>query len=415
MLNKKVLLTIAGGIVVVSGTWWFLSSRNAVQSDVIIKPKKGTFEVSVTVTGELQAKNSIDIDGPQGARSEGIWQMKIARLIPEGTVVKQSDWVADIDKSEVASKLKDAELGIQKAEAQYTQTSLDSALTLSGARDEITNLKSTLEERKLDYEQSKFEPPASIRRSEISYQSAERQLKQANENYQTKYKQSVAKMSQAQAELAKERKKFDGLMTLMQQFTVVAPANGMVIYGREWNGRKKTVGSQISSWDPTVATLPDLTNMESLTYVNEVDIQKIKKDQWVGISMDADPNKKLSGKIVEVANIGEQRPNSDSKVFEVKIQIFEKDTTLRPAMTTSNKIVVAKVQNVMSVPLDCIHTENGKTYIYKKDGSSVVKQQVKVGMINENEAVIEKGISESDELYLSLPTDSGKATVSYLK
>lgn len=415
MLNKKFLLIGIGFVLVIATTWWYLRSRETVQSDVIIHAKKGKFEVSVTVTGELQATNSIDIKGPEGAEAEGIWQMKIAKLIPEGTVVKQGEWVADLDKSDIAGKLKDAELAIQKAEALYTQTSLDSALTLSNARDEITNLKSTQEERKLDLEQSKFEPPASVRRAEISYQSSERQLKQATENYQTKLKQAAAKMQQANADLSKERRRYDQLAALMAQFTVKAPSNGMVIYGRSWDGRKKVVGSQVSSWNPTVATLPDLTKMESLTYVNEVDIQKIKKEQWVAISLDAQPNKKLSGKVISVANIGEQRPNSDSKVFEVRIEVFEKDTTLRPAMTTSNRIVAATVDNVLSVPLECIHTENGKTYIYCKDGSKVVKQEVKVGLLSENDAIIEKGISESSEIFLSLPTDYANASVNFLK
>ena len=57
------------------------------------------------------------------------------------------------------------------------------------------------------------------------------------------------------------------------------PAGGMVIYVREWNGKKKAVGSQWSPWDPTVATLPDLTQMEPVTYVNEVDVRKLSVGQ----------------------------------------------------------------------------------------------------------------------------------------
>lgn len=407
-------MLIAAIIAIGGGIWWYRSSATDIGNEVAIQPKRGTFQVVVTVTGELQAKNSIDIDGPEGARAEGIWQMKIARLIPEGTVVKSGDWVADIDKSEVASKLRDAELGIQKAEAQYTQTSLDSALTLSSARDEITNLKYNLEEKQLQLEQSQYEPPATKRQTEIAYQSTERQYKQAQVNYQTKLRQSEAKMSQAQAELLKERKKWESLMTLMQKFTVNAPANGMVIYAREWNGRKKNVGSQISSWDPTVATLPDMSQMESVTYVNEVDIQKVKPEQQVMIGLDADPNKKLSGTVVSVANIGEQRPNSNSKVFEVKVRIHENDTTLRPAMSTSNRIVVATVANVLSVPLECIHTDDGKTFVYKRNGSALIKQQVKVGQVNEEEAIIEQGVSDSDRVLMSLPADLSRVQSLYL-
>ena len=83
---------------------------------------------------------------------------------------------------------------------------------------------------------------------------------------------------------------------VMQGFTITAPAPGMVIYVKEWNGRKKTVGSQVSSWEPAVATLPDLTQMESLTYVNEIDVRKIAVGQPVVLTLDSDPGKKLTGR-----------------------------------------------------------------------------------------------------------------------
>ncbi|MBK8058422.1 MAG: hypothetical protein IPK33_11290 [Gemmatimonadetes bacterium] len=36
-----------------------------------------------------------------------------------------------------------------------------------------------------------------------------------------------------------------------------------------------------------------------------------------------------------MANVGEQRPNADAKVFEVGVLLEQADTTLRPGMTTS--------------------------------------------------------------------------------
>src|SRR5690606_36765145 len=117
-------------------------------------------------------------------------------------------------------------------------------------------------------------------------------------------------------------------------FTIKAPGEGMVIYVKEWNGKKKTAGSQINPWDPTVATLPDLSKMEAITYVNEIDVRKVAVGHPVSITLDADPTKRLTGKVTAVANVGEQRPNTDAKVFEVRVAVEQADTTLRPGMTT---------------------------------------------------------------------------------
>jgi hypothetical protein len=192
----------------------------------------------------------------------------------------------------------------------------------------------------------------------------------------------------------------------MKEFTVYAPKPGMVVYSREWNGKKRNVGSTVSPWDPTVAELPDLSVMQSLTYINEVDIQKLREGQVVNIGLDANPDKKLTGKVTSVANIGEQRPNSDSKVFEVMIQVNESDTTLRPAMTTSNSILVQKLFDVIYVPLETIHSNDELSYVFKKDGLSAVRQQIKIGDMNETSAVVINGVKLEDKLYLSIPVDT---------
>ncbi len=402
------------GVIFVSFVWYFSASGTTAKSDVLVSPTKGQFLVTVTTTGELQAKSSIDIKGSDNARAAGIWQMKITNIISEGTVIKKGDFVAELDKSEIAQKLKDSQLSVQKLESQFLQTKLDSALALSQARDELVNLFYAQEEKKIVMDQSAYEAPAMKRQAEIDYERAQRSYEQAKKNYVTKTQQSIAKAQAAEVDLMKEKQRLDIAMKTMMEFTIKAPADGMVIYAREWNGKKKIVGSTINSWDPTVATLPDLREMESITYVNEIDIQKIALGQKVKLKLDADPNKPLTGSVTSVANIGEQRPNSDSKVFEVRVKVSESDTTLRPSMTTSNEILVAKLDDVLSIPLECVHTEGTTTFVFKKDGGSVVKQEVKLGQMNENSAVLLAGITQKDQLYLSSPAEAERAKTSLL-
>jgi multidrug efflux pump subunit AcrA (membrane-fusion protein) len=344
--------------------------------------------------------------GPAGARQVGIWNLKIQRLIPEGTVVDSGAFVAELDRSELTGKIQDAQLSLQKVQSQVEQAKLDCTLTLSEARDNLINLKYAVEERKLAVDQAQFESPAVQRQAEIDFEKAERSLVQATRNYETKVLQAKAKISEVEADLSKEMRKMGDLQKIMGEFVVKAPKKGMVVYMREWNGKKRNVGSTVSPWDPTVAELPDLSVMESITYINEVDIQKVRENQTVKVGLDANPDKVLTGIVTSVANIGEQRPNSDSKVFEVKIQINESDTTLRPAMTTSNSILVTELQNALFIPLECIHSNDSLSYVFKKEGLSTIRQEIILGELNETHAVILKGVEQSDKLYLSTPEDT---------
>jgi hypothetical protein len=177
----------------------------------------------------------------------------------------------------------------------------------------------------------------------------------------------------------------------------------MVIYRRNWDGSKMGIGATVNAWDNVVAELPDLSEMISKTYVNEIDISKVKVGQPVKIGVDAFPEKKFTGTVTEVANIGEQLQGTNAKVFEVKILVHEFDSILRPAMTTNNTILTATIDSVIYIPLEAIFNNDSITFVYKKDGSRIVKQQVIVGLSNDNEIIVKEGLSEKDQVLLSSP------------
>ncbi|WP_020404578.1 efflux RND transporter periplasmic adaptor subunit [Gracilimonas tropica] len=404
-MNKKYIIpAVVVGLSLVA--WFVFGGEQSESIELTTTPKKGEFVVDVTTTGELRAKNSVEIKGPQRAREIRLYNLKIQRLIPEGTIVKEGDFVAELDRSEITSRLQDAMLELQQAQSQVTQVSLDSTLTLSQARDNLINLEYALEERQIALDQSVYESPAVQRQAEIDLDKARRQLAQERKNYVTKVKQAEAKMSEVQADLQEEQNEVDKIRSLQREFTVTAPAQGMVIYRRNYDGSKVTEGSDISAWNPIVAELPDFSVMESVTYVNEVDVQKISEGQNVEIGLDAIPEKKLSGEVTSVANIGEQRPNSDSKVYEVIIEIAESDSVLRPAMTTSNRVIVNRVQDAMYIPLETIHVQDSTSFVFKQSGLFPVMQEVELGLMNENEVIVNRGLSMDDVIYLSLPSDT---------
>ena len=416
-INKK-LLWLAGGIVVLLFSYFILlSGKSGNESDIVTDVKQGLFKVEIEITGELEAKNSVKILGPTQLRDFRIWQVVIQSMVDEGTVVKKGDWVANLDRSEFQTRFNEKQIELEKENAEFVQTQLDTTLQLREARDKLINLKYAVEEKKIVLEQSKFEPPATIKQAEINTEKAIREYEQAKENYKIKQRQNGEKMKEQSAELRKVQNEFTAMTQVMQGFTILAPEPGMVIYSKSpWDGKPIKAGSQINMWEPTVATLPDLTKMMSKTYVNEVDVRKVVVGQLAEIGLDAYPEKKLTGKVMRVANVGEQRPNSDSKVFEVAIEIDGTDSTLRPSMTTSNKIIAKIIDNALFVPLECLHNQSDTiTYVFKKEGIKISKQEVVVGETNGNSVVVLNGLTAHDRIYLSIPLGMEGEKISLLK
>ncbi|HEU5145658.1 MAG TPA: HlyD family efflux transporter periplasmic adaptor subunit [Chryseosolibacter sp.] len=403
---KRNLLIGAGVVVVLLVTFFVVKGNKSTETaDIITTVKSGPFKVEIETTGELEAKNSVKIMGPAGLRDFRIFQTTIQSIVDEGTVVAKGDWVATLDQSEFQTKLNEKKIELDRENAEYIQTQLDTTLELRGARDELINLKYAVEEKQIIYEQSKFEPPATIKQAEINVERAKREYSQALENYKIRKRKNAAKMREQAAELRKVQNEHDAMMEAIKGFRILAPEAGMVIYHKNpWDGKPLKAGSQINLWDPTVATLPDMTVMMSKTYVNEVDVRKVKPNQRVEVGLDAYPDKKLVGSVIRVANVGEQRPNSDAKVFEVSVEIEGTDPTIRPSMTTSNKIITSLVENALFVPLECLHSSHDTiTFVYQREGLNIVKQEVMLGQTNANNAIILAGLEEGDRVYLSVP------------
>ena len=130
MKAKRTLLIAASIFIIIIIAWFIFEPAQDGNAEILINPQIGKFVVTVTATGELQAKNSVKIYGPSRARMVRIYQMKLLKLVPEGTVVKKGEFVAEIDRSDLSNQIKDRQLEMQKAESRYTQTKLDTLLSL---------------------------------------------------------------------------------------------------------------------------------------------------------------------------------------------------------------------------------------------------------------------------------------------
>jgi len=406
--NRWFILAAVLVLLAIPTAWLMARSPGSTTSGVAAHVKRGDFKVVVTTAGELRALRDIKITGPTNAQQAQIYQFKIQTLIPEGTVVKIGDTVAVLDRAPAATKMSDVSLALQKASAQYEQAQLDSTLNLSTAREAMKTMELALEEKRIAKDQAKYEAPSVQRQAEIDLEKAQRALEQAKSDYITKTEQAKAKMREVDADVQRQKNLLAQVMDVLSNFTITAPAPGMVIYFKEWNGKKRTAGAQIGSWDPVVATLPDLSGMQSITYVNEIDVKKVAKGQPVTVTLDADPTKRLHGTVTQVANVGDQRPNSDAKVFEVVTTLDKPDTTLRPGMTTGNAIETSAIKNVLYLPIEAVSSDAGVAYVFKRSGGSVVKQEVETGAMNDDEVVVARGLTEGEEVLLAPPPNDDR-------
>jgi multidrug efflux pump subunit AcrA (membrane-fusion protein) len=388
--------------------------------------KEGVFEITVSNSGDLLAEKSFDIMGPeispgnddhgpgQGGRggSQGghggmrAMHFKIQDIVPEGTIVKKGDYVAQIDRTDYDNTLKDELQNLTTLEANLEMKILDTAVILTDLRDEIRNQKFVVEQAEITLAESKYEPPATIRQAEINLNKAQRELEQQKMGYALRQAQTLKDIRHQQLHYNEGKELVAALQEFITKFTITAPSDGIVIYKKEWNGTKRKTGSTVNPFDRVIASIPDLSSMISKTYVSEIEVNRVKTGQKVSITIDALPGKTFTGTVTSVANIGEVLPNSDAKMFEVLAKMDGSDNSLRPAMTTWNRIIIKTIDDAIYIPAECVNTGSDSIpYVIKKNKT---RQIVVLGDLNEKNVVVRQGLEPGTSIYVVPPEESSK-------
>ena len=418
---KKTL--ISTGIVIVAITIAMIIFNKVFSSDnkeqVFTEVQQGLFEITVSNAGRLVAEHSLDISGPdineatqmnggggrgrRGGMMMRAMELTIQDIVPEGTMVQKGDYIAQLDRTEYSNTLNEAIQSLEDMEADLEMAILDTAVSLSALRDEITNIKYQVREAQITLEESKFEPPATQRKAEINLNKQQRALEQAVKSYELKYALALRDIATARQKVQDAQEYITTLQDFLAKFTITAPASGIVMYKEEFDGSKRKAGSSLNPFDLVVATLPDLTSMLSEVYVNEIEVNKVKVGQPVVITVDALPNKVLNGTVKTVANVGEVLPNSDVKMFEVVIKINGTDSEIRPEMTSWNKIITKTVPDAIYIPLECVRANSDDVpFVVTKHKT---RQIVVLGDFNDKNVIIKEGLEPGNDIYIVPPED----------
>ena len=130
---------------------------------------------------------------------------------------------------------------------------------------------------------------------------------------------------------------------------ISSPVDGVVI------NRQVDVGQTVAAslQAPTLYTIAqDLTQMRVLTNVDEADIGKIKEGQAVTFTVDAWPQTRFRGKVVQVRLAPQIVQNVVT--YTVVIDVANPEMKLMPGMTANVSIIIESRENIMRIPTSAI-------------------------------------------------------------
>lgn len=399
---------VIGIILVIAIPVIYFLAGNELKHDDVYTVRSGSFELSINTKGEIQGKNAVVINMPDVLRRRElrIYQLQIKDLVAEGTEVKKGDWVATLDAATITQQIQQNSQELQQAKAEFNDAQIDSTIQLTKLREELEEFSYDLEFKKLELEQSKYESSAYQRKKQTEYNSTLRMMEQKKRDLTLRRLNLKTRIKRVEDRYERYVKKDQMLKEGMMACRVTAPKDGIVLYAKKWNGTKLRVGDNIDLWRPAIATLPDMSVLVSETYVQEIDITKIALGDTAIIKIDALPDEEYRGTISKIANIGQELPNFDMKVFRVLIDLEEKDPKIKPAMTTDNQIIIQKLDNTLKIPREFLFADADTRFVLIKENGKLWKKKVVAGFDNDTEVTIISGLEEKDRIYSTLPPDA---------
>lgn len=130
---------------------------------------------------------------------------------------------------------------------------------------------------------------------------------------------------------------------------------------------------------------------------DETDIGKVKLGQESFITLDAYPDIKIEGIVDHIAY--ESEIVNNVTIYEVDIVPQQIPEILRSGMSVSVEVVEDVSKDVITVPSDALHYDNGDTFVYAQNGSGkAVRRDVTIGLNNGEDAEITSGLSLTDKV-----------------
>ena len=159
------------------------------------------------------------------------------------------------------------------------------------------------------------------------------------------YDTAIANLHQADAQVQIKEAALTNAAVNLQRCTIYSPVDGTVISRDVDVGQ--TVAASLSA--PTLFIIAnDLTKMQIDANVSEADIGTVAEGQDVEFTVDAFPDGKFTGKVVQIRN----SPTTVQNVvtYDTVIGVSNPDLKLRPGMTANASIITAQRGGVLKIP-----------------------------------------------------------------
>lgn len=351
-------------------------SSNSSQTEVTTAIAKSGRDLSSMVwQGTVEALSTIDI---MPEASGKVTEVNAS----EGQHVEKGDVIFQVDDTNAALSLQQAQAGYDAAQAAFNiaKKASEQNTNVAPAEIEYTDAKNNFARMQALYAANAISQ-VDLETAKSRMNSAEAKLQAARNGQDGNYDSAKAQMDSAKAALDIARKKYDDC-------TVTSPIAGMITKINVETGQ--TVSPQL-----TGATVMDDSGEKVEIQVADTDIDQLAEGMPMDVSLQS-AGKTCSGSISEISAVCDAKTG----MYTVKIRLDDKDSLHYTGLMADVRASVNEPSASVYIPSKCIFSDDNGDYVYVVSGDQAAKMPVTKGRKKNAYMEITQGLTQGNEVIL---------------
>ncbi|MBI1749934.1 MAG: efflux RND transporter periplasmic adaptor subunit [Acidobacteria bacterium] len=366
----------------------------------------GEFVDYVQIRGEVKALKSIVLAAPAGAGD-----LLIVKLAKSGAQVQPGEIVAQFDSTQLKRQQEQRLTDVKTAEAEIERTRAQHRITEEQLQTDAEKAQYDVERAKLELSKAEILSKIEGEKARITLANAEQRVRELEERIKQNRAAAAAEVESRKQKRAKEMFDLQRVEQNLARLELKAPAAGMVTVmpntrAGNWGSWPEFKEGDRAWSGAGLAELPDLSTLRITGRIEEADRGRVKLNQDAVIRVDALPDKEFTGRVADISPLA--KPDFTGypvrKNFDLALQIDQVDPRLRPGMSTTARVAVERLPNVIVIPAETSFVKSGKTVVYVLRGSKFEEREIEIARRGNGQLVIARGLKPGERVATKDPT-----------
>ncbi len=374
--------------------------------------RRGDFIISVRTRGEIRSTRSVVLSAPQ------VPDPRIVKLAETGKPIKKGEVVVEFDTASQEQYYLERATSVRTADSEIVQTQASHRIIDEQDGMSLMQAEYNLERAKLEASKAEILSEIEGAKNWIDVGISEGNLTQVKTVIKSHKVTQAADLQRLQQRKDKAVRDMERAKGYLSKMVITAPIDGIVNIlpnfrsGGSFGSMPPPFKEGDRAWTgAAIAEIPDLSSMRVEMKLEEVDRGRIKLGQQVRVRVDAVADKEFLGEldwISPIAALTFRGPGLSEKNFPAYATLKNLDPRLRPGMSASAEIIIESHPNVLLIPARASVLHQGKPAVWVQRGQSFQIRTIEVGLRNENDIVVAKGLREGDVVALENPVEAAK-------